>query len=289
MDKLAAALGLDPVELRLRNALASGDVLPTGQRVTGSLPVAEVIRRAAALPIPEPEPLPRDPIRLPGGSGEHDARPGHPPRHRLRGRVQEHLLLRGLRRLYGRRVRLFGRRRRDRRRGALCGAEVGQGVINVIVQVARTELGIDDVVLPRDDGVSRLGGLCLGFPMTWMAAGAVQLACRAQRRARCARGHARRPRDRRRARLPPPGDDAARPGDRPDHGRARPRRLRLRGDASRRRGRRRARADARRLDRHRAGRRGARSTRRPSTVRSRAARLRASGSPSWRRSRPATA
>jgi CO/xanthine dehydrogenase Mo-binding subunit len=69
MDKLAAALELDPVELRLRNALAPGDTLPTGQRLEGSLPVAEVIRRAAELPIPELEPLPRDAIRLPGGAG----------------------------------------------------------------------------------------------------------------------------------------------------------------------------------------------------------------------------
>src|SRR5712691_713434 len=69
MDKLAAALGIDPVELRLANALEAGDTLPTGQRITGSLPVAEVIRRAAALVVPEPEELPRDPIRLPGGAG----------------------------------------------------------------------------------------------------------------------------------------------------------------------------------------------------------------------------
>ena len=31
--------------------------------------MAEVIRRAAALPVPEPEELPRDAIRLPGGAG----------------------------------------------------------------------------------------------------------------------------------------------------------------------------------------------------------------------------
>ena len=37
MDKLADALGVDPVELRLRNALAPGDVLPT-ERLEGSLP-----------------------------------------------------------------------------------------------------------------------------------------------------------------------------------------------------------------------------------------------------------
>src|SRR5687767_13349898 len=69
MDKLAAALKLDPVELRLRNALAPGDSLPTGQKITGSLPVAEVIERAAAIPVPEPEEMLRDPIRLPGGAG----------------------------------------------------------------------------------------------------------------------------------------------------------------------------------------------------------------------------
>ena len=69
MDKLAAELEIDPVELRLLNALAPGDTLPTGQVVHGSLPAAEVIRRAAALEPPEAEQLPRDPIRLPGGAG----------------------------------------------------------------------------------------------------------------------------------------------------------------------------------------------------------------------------
>ena len=69
MDRLAAELGLDPVELRLLNALEPGDRLPTGQLLNGSLPTAEVIRRAAALPIPAAEELPREPIRLPGGAG----------------------------------------------------------------------------------------------------------------------------------------------------------------------------------------------------------------------------
>ena len=69
MDRLADALDIDPVELRLLNAIGPGDRLPTGQLVTGSFPAAEVIRRAAELPVPEPEELPRDPIRLPGGAG----------------------------------------------------------------------------------------------------------------------------------------------------------------------------------------------------------------------------
>ncbi|HSP72026.1 MAG TPA: molybdopterin cofactor-binding domain-containing protein, partial [Gaiellaceae bacterium] len=53
MDELAAALELDPVELRLRNALRTGSVLPTGQHVSGSAPVREVIERCAAIPLPE--------------------------------------------------------------------------------------------------------------------------------------------------------------------------------------------------------------------------------------------
>ncbi|HET9938028.1 MAG TPA: molybdopterin cofactor-binding domain-containing protein, partial [Gaiella sp.] len=69
MDRLAAELEIDPVELRLLNALEPGDRLPTGQLVTGSLPTREVIRRAAALVPPTAEELPRDPLRLPGGAG----------------------------------------------------------------------------------------------------------------------------------------------------------------------------------------------------------------------------
>ena len=38
MDRLAAELGIDPVELRLLNALGPGDTLPTGQVIEGSLP-----------------------------------------------------------------------------------------------------------------------------------------------------------------------------------------------------------------------------------------------------------
>ena len=99
MDKLAAELGIDPVELRLLNALAPGDVLPTGQAIEGSLPVAEVIRRAAALPVPEAERASARCDPAPRRRRQHDPRRGRPARRRLRGRLQEHLLLRGVRRL----------------------------------------------------------------------------------------------------------------------------------------------------------------------------------------------
>ena len=68
MDKLAAALGIDPVELRLRNAMKTGDCIPTGQVVSGTAPVEELIRTCAAAPLPPLDPSPSV-LSLPGGSG----------------------------------------------------------------------------------------------------------------------------------------------------------------------------------------------------------------------------
>src|SRR6202171_3998001 len=70
MDKMAAALNLDPIELRLKNALRSGSVLPTGQAIAGVAPVRECLQRLQALPLPpEESALDRDPMLLPGGAG----------------------------------------------------------------------------------------------------------------------------------------------------------------------------------------------------------------------------
>jgi CO/xanthine dehydrogenase Mo-binding subunit len=59
-------------------------------------------------------------------------------------------------------------------------AEVGQGVANVILQVARTELGTADVVLaPHTTETVGSAGSASASRMTWMASGAVRDACRA--------------------------------------------------------------------------------------------------------------
>jgi CO/xanthine dehydrogenase Mo-binding subunit len=59
-------------------------------------------------------------------------------------------------------------------------AEVGQGVSEVILQVARLELGTEHVTL-ASGSTARVGsaGSASASRMTWMAAGAVQTACRA--------------------------------------------------------------------------------------------------------------
>jgi CO/xanthine dehydrogenase Mo-binding subunit len=183
MDKLAAALHIDPVELRLRNALGAGDSLPTGQHITGSFPVAEVIRRCAALPVPEPEELPRDPIRLPGGAG--NVTRGEGVRRGIGFAVGFKNLCysEGFDDYTAARVRLIAGSDGDLHAELHCAAaEVGQGVTGVMTQVARTELGLESVVLaPHTTATVDSAGSSSASRQTWMTAGAVRLACAAAR------------------------------------------------------------------------------------------------------------
>ncbi len=183
MDKLAAALEMDPVELRLRNALAPGDELPTGQKITGSMPVAEVIRKAAALPVPEAEELPRDPIRLPGGAGNTTRGEGVRRGVGFAVGFKNIGYSEGFDDYTAARVRLFADAVGELVAEVHCAAaEVGQGVTNVILQTARTELELENVVLaPGTTAAVGSAGSASASRMTWMAAGAVQAACRAVR------------------------------------------------------------------------------------------------------------
>jgi CO/xanthine dehydrogenase Mo-binding subunit len=176
MDKLAGELGIDPVELRLLNALEPGGSLATGQVLTGSLPTREVIRRAAAMSPPEAEELPRDAIRLPGGAGNTTRGEGVQRGVGFAVGFKNVCYSEGFDDYCTARVVLG----EDGRAKVYCAAaEVGQGVTDVILQVARRELETDDVVLEigstADVGSA---GSASASRMTWMAAGAVQLACR---------------------------------------------------------------------------------------------------------------
>jgi len=159
------------------NALAPGDTLPTGQVIDGALPVAEVIRRCAALPEPPPEELPRPAIRLPGGAGNTTRGEGVRLGRGFAVGFKNLAYSEGFDDSCAARVRLFA----DGSAEVHCAAaEVGQGVTNVILQVARTELGTDDVRLaPGTTAAVGSSGSASASRMTWMAAGAVRDACRA--------------------------------------------------------------------------------------------------------------
>ncbi|WP_420618558.1 xanthine dehydrogenase subunit D [Candidatus Poriferisocius sp.] len=177
MDKLAAALGMDPVELRLINALDSGDRLITGQVITGTFPVAEVIRQCAGAPAPDIPPS-DDRRDLPGGSGRTtDAAD----------------TVRGTGFAVGFKNLMFSEGYDDYSSAACrvadgvatvtCAcAEVGQGFVTLAQQIARTELGVDEVILaPAQTATIGSAGSSSASRQTWMSGGAVQAACRAVR------------------------------------------------------------------------------------------------------------
>ena len=172
MDKLAAALGLDPVELRLRNALAPGDTLVTGQVIRGTAPVAEVIRACAAAPLPARD---RDDyLARPGGAGR-TAEPGDVQRGVGFAVGFKNLLFsEGFDDYSTARVRIEN--------GVVtvhCAcAEVGQGFVTLAQQIAREVLGLDEIVLAAADTAVGSAGSTSASRQTWMSGGAVDRACR---------------------------------------------------------------------------------------------------------------
>ena len=186
MDLLASSLGIDPIELRLLNALGPGDVLPTGQVIDGSSPVAETIRAAAAIPVPPAEELPRDPIRLPGGAGNTTRGEGVRRGIGFAVGFKNICYSEGFDDFCSARVVL----RADGSAEIHCAAaEVGQGVTGVMLQVARTELDTEAVTLmPHTTATVSSAGSASASRMTWMAAGAVRYACRAALEERERRG-----------------------------------------------------------------------------------------------------
>jgi CO/xanthine dehydrogenase Mo-binding subunit len=173
MDRLAARLGIDPVELRLRNALGPGDVLPTGQVITGTAPVAECIRAAVAHPLPPP--AGGGLLERPGGVGRTDD-----PERTRRGvgvavGFKNLLYSEGFDDTSEARVRLA-----EGVATVTCAvAEVGQGFVTIAGQIARTTLGCEAVVV-EPAGTSTVGsaGSSSASRQTWMSGGSVLRACR---------------------------------------------------------------------------------------------------------------
>lgn len=177
MDKLADALGMDPVELRLRNALATGDEIITGQVITGAAPVAEVIRTLAALPLPAEPTTIDDARQLPGGTGRTsdftDVRRGVG----FAVGFKNLCFSEGFDDYSTARVRV-----EDGIATVTCAcAEVGQGFVTLAQQITREVLGVDDVILAPADTRIGSAGSTSASRQTWMSGGAVQAAAIAVR------------------------------------------------------------------------------------------------------------
>ncbi len=174
MDRLADALQMDPIELRLKNAICSTDRLITGQVVGGTAPVAEVIRAAAEAPLPEP--ASGDLLELPGGAGrcaEYDKV--------VRGTgfavgFKNLLYSEGFDDFSTARCRLDG----DMATITCAAAEVGQGFVTLARQVATETLGVTKVRISSGD-TNEIGsaGSTSASRQSWMSGGAVLEACKA--------------------------------------------------------------------------------------------------------------
>ncbi|MGW4702353.1 xanthine dehydrogenase subunit D [Streptomyces sp. NPDC004285] len=182
MDKLAAKLGMDPVELRQLNAMEQGTIMPTGQVVDSPAPVAELLRRVKARPLP-----PERQWETAGESADVRALPGG-----LSNTSHGEGVVRGVGYAVGIKNVGFSEGFDDYSTAKIrievingeavatvhtAMAEVGQGGVTIHAQIARTELGVQQVTIhPADTQVGSAGSTSAGR-QTYMTGGAIKNSC----------------------------------------------------------------------------------------------------------------
>jgi xanthine dehydrogenase D subunit len=186
MDKVAAELGMDPVEFRQLNAMEQGTIMPTGQPVDSPAPVAELLRRVKAMPLP-----PERQWEVAGGAADVRALPGG-----LSNTTHGEGVVRGIGYAVGiknvgfsegfddystARVRIEAINGEAVATVHTAMAEVGQGGVTVHAQIARSELGVTQVTIqPADTRVGSAGSTSASR-QTYMTGGAVKNTCEAVR------------------------------------------------------------------------------------------------------------
>jgi xanthine dehydrogenase D subunit len=173
MDKLASAIGVGPLDIRRLNALEAGDPLATsGQIIEGSLPTRRVLDALESIPMPSSEPG-DDPRLLPGGTGRTTQRSS------VKRGVGYGLSLKNL--AFSEAFDDFAEARVVLTTAGVevhtAAMEVGQGLVTVCQQIARTVLGIEKVAVFFDD-TSKIGsaGSTSASRQTQMTGGAVHAA-----------------------------------------------------------------------------------------------------------------
>jgi CO/xanthine dehydrogenase Mo-binding subunit len=179
---------MDQIEFRRQNAMELGSAAPTGQVIDAPAPVAELLERIQAMPLP-PEAEPSaiaggtapDLRTVPGGVGNTTHGEG---------------IVRGIGYAVGYKNVGFSEGFDDYSTARVrlevvagepvvsvhtAAAEVGQGLVTIEQQIARTELGIGNVVIvPKDTGVGSAGSTSASR-QTYVTGGAVKAACEAVR------------------------------------------------------------------------------------------------------------
>ena len=179
MDRLAAALKMDPVELRMLNALQTGDTLITGQAIEGPVPVAELLRLVKGRELPRERGS--DLTAMPGGISNTTHGEG------VKRGVGYAIGFKNIGYSEGyddystARVRLFTKDGKARVEVHTAAAEVGQGLVTVQAQIAGTELGVNDVVVLDADTSVGSAGSSSASRQTYITGGAVKAACEAVR------------------------------------------------------------------------------------------------------------
>ena len=174
MDKIAVAVGKSPVEIRLLNAMVTGDPLITGQIMESVAPVARCITETDAIPLPALMGETVNDLSLPGGSGLTASRS-----HIVRG-IGWGVSMKNL--MYSEGFDDFATARCTLKDGVaslkFATSEVGQGFVTLAPQIARSVLGVDEVILEPIDTQIGSAGSTSASRQTWMSGGAVDGACR---------------------------------------------------------------------------------------------------------------
>ncbi|MGI8692429.1 MAG: xanthine dehydrogenase subunit D [Geodermatophilaceae bacterium] len=175
MDKLAAAVGVSPVEIRIRNAMSEGSILPTGQVIDSPAPVADLMLRLEAMPLPAPAAA--DIRLLPGGVSNTTHGEGVRRGVGYAIGIKNVGFSEGFDDFSTARVRLELVGDEPSVLVHTAAVEVGQGLVTVQAQIARSELGVERVTIAAADTQVGSGGSTSASRQTYVTGGAVRAAC----------------------------------------------------------------------------------------------------------------
>ncbi|MFC4014874.1 molybdopterin cofactor-binding domain-containing protein [Nonomuraea purpurea] len=179
MDRLAEACGLSPVEIRVRNAVSQGDRLITGQLIDSPAPLAAMLRDLEAMPLPAP--AEKDLRALPGGVSQTTHGESV-----LRGvgygvGIKNICFSEGFDDFSTARVRAELMAGEPHVTVHTAAAEVGQGLVTIQAQIARSELGVEHVTVATADTAVGSAGSSSASRQSYVTGGAVKAACEAVR------------------------------------------------------------------------------------------------------------